>query len=279
MGSTNGVLLPIPELTESADGPKAVSDLSNAIEDYFFDRIISAAQATAGVARYLAYHWGAGTTLPSGGLLRIGDTYQHNGLRCLVRWNGTIWRQIEPAVVATAAERDTISTTYAALLHMGFKVTVTGTGDFEWGGTTWFQPGVWVEQANSTYSYTIATSGSPVSLPSMTPTYPNAAEFTVVVPLGRTLNFDFLIPYLTVATSTNSQIRFVDLTDGGVFGGLIYSTSSTTSIAMPAKITGSRPGTGASKTIRLQAWASSGTTTLSASTAIAEPIRLRYCIV
>lgn len=130
MGSTNGVLLPIPELTEAADGPKLASDLANSIEDYFFDRIISAGAASAGVVRYLPYHWGAGTTFPySTAGAREGDLYRHTGLGCTMRCitagttqaNG-VWKQAETSVVASAAARLAISTNYAAQLHDGFRV-------------------------------------------------------------------------------------------------------------------------------------------------------------
>lgn len=158
MGSTNGVLLPIPELTESADGPKAVSDLSNAIEDYFFDRIISPAQTTAGIVRLLPYHWGSGTSLPTATMgAKAGDLYLHTGLACTMRCitpgntAGTnIWRQAENAIVATQAARDAISTNYSALLYEGFQVqvqTVVGpplvlAGKFRWINNAWIRAAV-----------------------------------------------------------------------------------------------------------------------------------------
>lgn len=85
MGTTPGLKLPIPELTETADGPDAFSDLANATEDFVYDRILP-----AGVTRVPSYFWGQGVTYPTGTELRPGDVYLHTsfGLR---QYNGTTW--------------------------------------------------------------------------------------------------------------------------------------------------------------------------------------------
>jgi hypothetical protein len=135
VGSTNGVLLPIPELTESADGPKAVNDLANAVEDYFYDRVLP-----TGVVRYPIHHWGSGTALPTvANGVKTGDTYLHTGLGCMMRFiTGTTWRQAEPALVASLAARDAIATNYSGLLYDGFEVHMQAgaSGEkFRWNGS------------------------------------------------------------------------------------------------------------------------------------------------
>lgn len=90
MGTTNALALPFPELTETADGPDAFSDLANAVEDYFYDRILP-----AGVTRVPRYHWGDGITPPATTApgLRIGDTYFHTNQGVMLAFTGTEWRQ------------------------------------------------------------------------------------------------------------------------------------------------------------------------------------------
>jgi hypothetical protein len=137
VGSTNGVLLPIPELTESADGPKAISDLSNAIEDYFFDRIIPSGLSQARIA---SYNWGSVATLPTTGA-KFGDTCYHTGLGswmiCHADGGGT-WRQLRPGLAATEAAIGAIASTpaLAALMHQGFTYVCADTkARAEWDGT------------------------------------------------------------------------------------------------------------------------------------------------
>lgn len=139
MAVTNGLALPIPELTDTADGPDAISDLANATEDYVYDRILP-----AGVTRYLLHHWGAGTTLPTAAQgVKVGDTFTHTGLACTMRAvdptaTTPVWRQVTMAEVGTIAARDAISTNYTALLHPGFRVRQTDVGIlWEWTGTAW----------------------------------------------------------------------------------------------------------------------------------------------
>lgn len=90
MGATDALALPFPELTQTADGPDAFSDLANAVEDYFYDRILP-----AGVTRAPSYHWGSGTNPPLAATpgLRNGDTFFHSGQNTLLSFNGTDWRQ------------------------------------------------------------------------------------------------------------------------------------------------------------------------------------------
>lgn len=139
MSTTNGVVLPIPELTDTADGPDAISKLANATEDYFYDRILP-----AGVSRYLPYHWGQGVTLPTAANgVKVGDTFTHTGLACVLRAidptaTTPVWRQITMSEVANLAARDAISTNYAALLHQGFRVRQIDVNViWEWTGSYW----------------------------------------------------------------------------------------------------------------------------------------------
>jgi hypothetical protein len=139
MGVTNGLALPIPELTESADGPDAFSDLANAVEDYVYDRTLP-----AGVTRYLPHHWGSGTSLPTVGMgARDGDTYRHTGLGCLMRFNGTDWKQARFAEVANKTARDAMVTNYSALMHDNFEVwQIDQKRMFRYmGGTKWHLAG------------------------------------------------------------------------------------------------------------------------------------------
>lgn len=90
----------------------------------------------------LAHHWGSGNSFPTSGL-GVGDTYQHTGLNSLMRWNGTAWRQLERAEVATTLLRDSISSSYPSLLYVGFQCSVPTTGIvYEWQGVTtgWTMP-------------------------------------------------------------------------------------------------------------------------------------------
>jgi hypothetical protein len=93
--------------------------------------------ATTAAVR-LPVFWGAGTVLPSTGVLN-GDEFQHTGLGCTLRYNGTAWRQAGAApIVADQTGRDAISTTYSALLHGGFMVWQTDPGVmWHWTGTAW----------------------------------------------------------------------------------------------------------------------------------------------
>lgn len=130
MGSTNGVLLPYPELTETADGPAALAGLANSIEDYFFDRVLP-----GGITRYVPYHWGTGTTYPTtGGGLKAGDTYYHSTLGCTMRYTGSVWRQSHLATL-TAVQRQALT---SAILHDGFEVFETDTDRVVyWNGSRW----------------------------------------------------------------------------------------------------------------------------------------------
>lgn len=133
MAVTNGLALPIPELTDTADGPDAISDLANAVEDYVYDRILP-----TGVTRYPTHHWGSGTGFPSAGLPKAGDTYLHNGLGCMMRYNGTAWRQAEMTTVSSSAARIAISDNYSTLLHQGFEVYNSDTGNRrQWDSGAW----------------------------------------------------------------------------------------------------------------------------------------------
>jgi hypothetical protein len=143
---TNGLVLPIPELTDTADGPDAISDLANAVEDYFFDRILP-----PGVTRWSTFHWGSGASFPT--VLqgaKVGDLYYHTGLACTMRAinpgaTTPVWRQAEPAIVASKTARDAVSTNYSALLYEGFEIhvqTVAGPpvipgNKYRWSGSAW----------------------------------------------------------------------------------------------------------------------------------------------
>jgi hypothetical protein len=98
VGATDALALPFPELTETADGPDAFSDLADAIEDYFYDRTLP-----AGITRMPSYFWGSGVTPPAtttAGLMR-GDTYYHTGQGVLLAYNGAQWRPVGVAAPGT----------------------------------------------------------------------------------------------------------------------------------------------------------------------------------
>jgi hypothetical protein len=132
VATTDGLKLPIPELTDSADGPSAFSQVNNAVEDYLYDRILP-----TGVTRYPTHYWGAGTTFPTTGL-KAGDSYYHTGLVCLMRYDGANWRQAERAEVANATARNAISNGFPTLLYQGFRVQQLDVAvTWAWTGTAW----------------------------------------------------------------------------------------------------------------------------------------------
>lgn len=77
--------------------------------------VLSASQ----VPTYLGRSLGSGTTLPSA---RQGDTYFHTGLNSLLMWNGSQWAQVGEAEVASRTARNTMGTTYGAIMPSGFTV-------------------------------------------------------------------------------------------------------------------------------------------------------------
>jgi len=146
VGATNALLLPFPELTETADGPDAFSDLANAIEDWTYDRSLP-----AGVTRYLPHHWGSGISLPTFAAgARDGDTYRHTGLSCRMKFDGTNWRQDDIATLANVAARNAISAgAYAALLHEDFRVWLSDVDlTYTWNGAAWIFPNEQVADIN-----------------------------------------------------------------------------------------------------------------------------------
>lgn len=92
---------------------------------------------TGNVARLTA-HWGSGTAFPTGNGLLAGDEFVHTGLGCTMRYNGTAWRQADICVVANAAARTAISTTYAAAIYAGFDVYQSDiAATVRWTGAAW----------------------------------------------------------------------------------------------------------------------------------------------
>jgi hypothetical protein len=127
---TDGLKLPIPELTDSADGPAAVSGLANAVEDWSYDRILP-----SGVTRWPKHHWGPVTTLPSGTSVKRGDTAWYSPYNVMVMYDGTNWRQAEIQTVAvggTGVADPSIPGFYPGQLrdHATF-------GQQRWNGTNW----------------------------------------------------------------------------------------------------------------------------------------------
>jgi hypothetical protein len=96
------------------------------------DHGVYAVGPTAGKRR-LTVHWGAGTTLPTA-VASAGDTYLYTGL-CLLRYNGSVWRQAEVCEVVSKAARDSLPT---GPLYAGFRVLQTD-NKWEWTytGSTW----------------------------------------------------------------------------------------------------------------------------------------------
>jgi len=88
VGATPQLKLPFPELNEQADANDAFSDLSTAVESYFFDRTLP-----VGVSRAPTYYWGSGSTLPTSSALRVGDTFTQNG-QLMIFTGGTTWANV-----------------------------------------------------------------------------------------------------------------------------------------------------------------------------------------
>lgn len=95
MALTDGLKLPIPDLTQSADGPAAVNDLANAMEDWAYDRILP-----SGVTRAPTLYWGSVTVLPSGTSVKRGDTAYYSTYSVMVMYDGANWRQCEIPTVS-----------------------------------------------------------------------------------------------------------------------------------------------------------------------------------
>jgi hypothetical protein len=234
VGVTNGLALPFPELTDMADGPDAVSDLANATEDYFYDRILP-----AGVTRWSSFHWGSGTALPTFAAgARAGDTYEHTGLRSSMRFDGTNWRQIG-AATGTDVQRQAIETNYAALLHIGFRYNEDTGRQWTWSGTAWqVQNGSIGIRVTKTDTQNVATVGAWVVLtwsapgtttPINTGMYAGATPTRLLAPIrGR---------YRATAgtnAATNLQIRYNS--GGASAGGSMVAASTTAEGAFLATI-------------------------------------------
>jgi hypothetical protein len=89
VGATPNLVLPYPELTETADGPDAFSDLALAVENWAYNR-----SAPPG-ARFPAHFWGSGATPPAtnNAALRPGDLYHHATMKVMLVFTGQGWRQ------------------------------------------------------------------------------------------------------------------------------------------------------------------------------------------
>lgn len=73
-------------------------------------------------------HLGSGTAFP--GSHNTGDTYIHTGLgSALFRWSGAGWEQQSRATCASRTARNTMMTTYGAVMPIGFTVVQT---DMRW---------------------------------------------------------------------------------------------------------------------------------------------------
>jgi hypothetical protein len=136
VGATPLLALPIPELTDTADGPDGYSKLGAAVENYLYARTLP-----TGITRWPKYHWGSGTVYPTAANgVKVGDTFIHTGLgSSLMVYGGASWRQEAPAEVANAAARTAIATNYQSLLYAGFTVIQADTGTV-WrytAGNTW----------------------------------------------------------------------------------------------------------------------------------------------
>lgn len=85
MGTTPALKLPFPNLTETADGPDAFSDLAQAVENYVYNRILP-----TGITSSPGHYWGSGGTYPPAAGLKPGDSFIHStaGLQF---WNGSNW--------------------------------------------------------------------------------------------------------------------------------------------------------------------------------------------
>jgi hypothetical protein len=212
-------------------------------------------QATLDTAISTVRDRGAGTSLPSSGLLR-GDVYLHTALGLLM-YTGSGWRQLA------------VSTTYAALLYNGLKVRRSDTGDLaEWDGLQWIVPGQWTDVLNNpTYSGAVPVGPTPTNIA-------GGVAPAVTLPLGRTLEAELVIPKIVMPASTTVYLRLLD--GAAVLDGAELSTSAV-SLYEAVRLRGYVSGDGASHTVLAQAWAvaGSGSATLSASATAGAPVRFR----
>lgn len=118
-------------------------------------------RAGTGTTSRLPQHWGSGTTLPAlGAGTSINDSYYHTGLGCIMRWDGTVWRQVGRTEVNSTAARDTIATNYGGsggLLYYGFTVFDTSTNlTWIYNNSGWTFP-----QSTPIYIQTAQPTGAP----------------------------------------------------------------------------------------------------------------------
>jgi hypothetical protein len=224
-------------------------------------------QATLDTAISTVRDRGAGTSLPSSGLLR-GDVYLHTALGLLM-YTGSGWRQLAEPAAASAAALTAVSTTYAALLYNGLKVRRSDTGDLaEWDGLQWIVPGQWTDVLNNpTYSGAVPVGPTPTNIA-------GGVAPAVTLPLGRTLEAELVIPKIVMPASTTVYLRLLD--GAAVLDGAELSTSAV-SLYEAVRLRGYVSGDGASHTVLAQAWAvaGSGSATLSASATAGAPVRFR----
>lgn len=134
MALTPRLKLPVPDLTQVADGPDAISDLALALEDWALDRILP-----TGITHAPVHHWGSlnsgAPTFAQGA--KVGDTYYNTDLRCTMRCisDGT-WAQSDgPVYCATLANRPASNSYH---IYNGFQIYVNSQSQvYTWDGTYW----------------------------------------------------------------------------------------------------------------------------------------------
>lgn len=159
MGTTPGLKLRYPELTDTADGPTGISNLGLDVENYVYNR-----QLPSGVTRYPGYHWGSVSgSFPSGAF--AGDTVWRSD----VGTSGSLWRYTGNASQGTAGwvcseEVTTTSTTRPltsganSAAYRGFRIFETDTGEsYRWDGSAWRPQGRVVHNVAVNTAYFNAT--------------------------------------------------------------------------------------------------------------------------
>lgn len=245
MGATDSLILPFPELTETADGPAALSALANGVEDFFYDRILP-----SGVTRAPAYYWGAGTVFPTSGLLRVGDTFQFTATTPVLTWiyvGSGYWRPLGEPIVTNIAARDTFwANVPVGQRYAGFRCYVVSLQQYMewdnanslWRGTKLLNLGA--STAFTTFTNSTATGYNDVctfSCPNLG--YPYYIRPHVRLEVGNSVGVRMLARLYNVTDAAVIAESYVDLVSGSlIWGHLILNQGS--------------PTISAAKTVKLQ---------------------------
>lgn len=178
-----------------------------------------------------------------------------------------LWGSWAVGNVVSATYRDAIDVDAGGRIRETDGTIWSKKVDGTWEG---YGAGGWVTLLdNSSYSASIPVTGTPTTLPSTSYTSP-------VVPVGKTLEVEFHAPYWSAASATNAYLRMV--LNGAVVTGGDISTATGTGFHFPTTLSGSVSGAGATVSILMQAWASSGASDVGGSPTSGVGVRMRYRI-